>query len=88
MTLPNINTLAALVLAQDAEFHTRSGSVLQQIFDNVWSRYYPFTQPVADVAGLGAAIYAAIIAAGFTAGIGGVAYILELISNIVLTYTP
>lgn len=91
MAEPNYTVLAALVIAQDATYHTTSAPVWEQIQQNVWMRYRDASdiQPkvtVDDVAGLGATIYAAFIAAGLTEELGGVAYALSKIGNIVMTY--
>jgi hypothetical protein len=93
MGTPNITVLTALVLAQDAAYHTRSAPVLEQIYNWVWEHYtdnvnteVPWTFPVTDIAGLGAAIYAAFVAAGVTSATGGVAFWLEQLGNQVLTY--
>lgn len=91
MAEPNYSLIAAIVIAQDATYHTRSAPVWEQIQTYVWSKYrsaddIPPTEPPSDVAGLGAAIYAAFVAAGLTSLIGGVAYALEKVGNIVMTY--
>lgn len=85
------DTLAAVVLAQNATYHTKDPAIFEQIRTYVWSKYktsgdIPWTFAVTDVAGCGAAIYAAFIAAGVTQALGGVAYWLEKIGNTVLTY--
>lgn len=93
MAEPDYATLAAVVLASDAAFHTRSAPVFEQIRNRVWFNYrntdgkdIPQWNPPDDVNGLGDTIYAAFVAAGLTALIGGAAYALEQIGNIVLTY--
>lgn len=93
MAEPDYDTLAAVVLAQNATYHTRSAPVWEQICNYVWYSYrntdgndIPQWNPPTDVAGLGATIYAAFVAAGMTALVGGAAYALEQIGNIVLTY--
>lgn len=93
MAEPNYSLLAAVVLAQDATYHTRSAPVWEQISNYVWYSYrntdgkdIPQWNPPTDVAGLGATIYAAFVAAGLTALVGGVAYALEKVGEIVLTY--
>lgn len=91
MTAPDITTLTAVVLAQNAVYHTRHAAVFEQIKNYVWNKYRSAsdikpTVTWADVGGCGAAIYAEFISKGFTSAIGGVAFWLEQLSNNVLTY--
>ena len=93
MSEPNYSVLAALVLAQDATLHTKHAAVFEQIRNRVWWNYrntdgqdIPQWWVPADVGGLGDTIYAAFVAAGVTALIGGVAYCLEKLGDLVLTH--
>lgn len=91
MAEPNYALLAVVVIAQDGTYHTRSAPVWEQIKTRVWSLFrsasdIPPTEPPDDVAGLGAAIYANFVAAGVDAAKGGVAYALEKVGDLVMTY--
>lgn len=91
MAEPNYALLAVVVIANDATYHTRSAPIWEQICTHVWSHFrdhedIPPTEPPADVAGLGAAIYASFVAAGVDAAKGGVAYALEKVGDLVMTY--
>lgn len=91
MAEPNYALLAVVVIANDATYHTRSAPVWEQIKTHVWSHYrsaadIPPTEPPADVANLGAAIVAAFAIAGVNAAKGGVAYALEKVGDLVMTY--
>lgn len=91
MAEPNYSLIAAIVIMQDATLHTRSAPVWEQICTYVWSRYRSAddiqpTEPPSDVGGIGAGIYSAFIAAGLTQAVGGVAYALEKIGKLVMTY--
>jgi hypothetical protein len=92
MSAPNTTILSALVLMSSTTYHTRHPAVFEQIANYVWSQYrsahdIPWTFPVTDVNGLGAIIYSSFAASNVAnSAVGGVAYYLEKIRNIVLTY--
>ena len=91
---PNIATLISNIIAADAVYSTRKAPVLEQIENYVWAQYTNTAgndvpgqiEKVADVDGLGAAIYTELTRVGITYDKGGAAYWLEKITNGVMTY--